>query len=218
MKILVLGATGRTGKYVIEEALRKGHKVSAIVRDPQKLKGYDVEITEGTPYDYETVKKAMSGCDAVINVLNVSRTSDNFWAPLRSPKDMISASAANAVMAMEKCGVTRFVALGAIGAGRSWKSIPWIMKLAINGSNLKYAFEDHGRQEKILEDSAVDYTVCRAPMLAPENNDTGAEATPETKPPASMSLSRNSAAEFFIRIIENKEYIRQMINLANKPK
>lgn len=33
MKILVLGATGRTGKYIIEEALKKGHKIFAIARD-----------------------------------------------------------------------------------------------------------------------------------------------------------------------------------------
>jgi len=50
MKILLLGATGRTGKYVIEEALKKGHKISAIARDPEKIKDYQIDITKGTPY------------------------------------------------------------------------------------------------------------------------------------------------------------------------
>lgn len=53
---------------------------------------------------------------AVINKLNVSRKSDNPWAPLRSPKDMISKSASNAFKAMEKSGIKRFVALSTIGA------------------------------------------------------------------------------------------------------
>ena len=218
MKILLLGATGRTGKQIIEEALKKGHTISAIARDPEKLKGYNIEITQGSPYDYITVEKAITGCDAVINTLNVSRKSENIWSPLAAPKDMISKSATNAIKAMEKEGIKRFVALGTIGAGRSWKNIPTVLKIIVSISNLKHAFRDHGRQEEILESSAMDYTICRAPMLSAEINDTGAVATPEGKIPASRYLSRNSAAEFFIKIIENNEYIREVISLANKPK
>ena len=122
MKILLLGATGRTGKQIIEEALERGHSFSAIARDPAKLEAYDISITKGTPYDYKTVEKAISGCDAVINTLNVSRKSDNPWAALRAPGDMISQSAIHAIDAMEKTGIKRFVALSTIGAGRSWKT------------------------------------------------------------------------------------------------
>jgi putative NADH-flavin reductase len=51
MKILLLGATGRTGKLIIAEAVKRGHKISAIARDPEKLKEFKIEITQGTPYD-----------------------------------------------------------------------------------------------------------------------------------------------------------------------
>ena len=174
MKILVLGATGRTGKFIIEEALKKGHYVTAIARDPAKLEKYKIDIIQGTPYDYDTLEKALNGCDAVINTLNVSRRSDNPWAPLTAPKDLI-----------------------------------------VSISNLKYAFIDHGKQEKILENSSIEYTICRAPMLSIEINTSGAAASQETENPQSMKLSRNSAAEFFIKIIENREYIRQTVNLSN---
>jgi uncharacterized protein YbjT (DUF2867 family) len=215
MKILVLGATGRTGKLIIEEALKKGHKIVAIARDPGKLKEYGIEIIQGTPYDYETMEKALTGCDAVINTLNVSRKSDNPWAPLASPKDLISKSAFNAIKIMEKTGIKRFVALSTIGAGRSWKTSPAILRFIVSISNLKHAFIDHGKQEKIIENSSVDYTICRAPMLSTETNTSGAVATPEGETPKSMKLSRNSAAEFFIKIIENKEFLRQTLNLSN---
>ena len=217
MKILLLGATGRTGKQVIEEALKRGHEISAIARDPEKLKDFKIEITRGTPYDYETVEKAILGCEAVINTLNVSRKSDSPWAPLAAPRDMISKSAFHAVMAMEKAGVKRFVALGAIGAGRSWKTIPGILKLIVSISNLRFAFQDHGKQEEILQNSALNYTICRAPMLSDKKNDTRAVATLEGSKPSSHILSRNSAAEFFIRIIEDGEYIKETISLSNKP-
>ena len=216
MKILLLGATGRTGQQIIKEALIRGHKISAIARDPEKLKGYDIEVIQGTPYDYHTVEIAMSGCEAIINTLNVSRKSDNPWAPLRSPKDMISKSAHNSVKAMEKTGIKRFVALSTIGAGRSWKTSPGILKFMVSVSNLKIAFQDHGKQEEILENSSLDYTICRAPMLSNELNDTGAIATREGEKPANRVLSRNAAAKYFLDIIENNIHIRETVSLSNR--
>jgi len=217
MKILILGATGRTGKHLIEVALQRGHQVSAIARDPAKIEGYNIDIIQGSPYDYETVEKALTGCSAVINTLNISRKSDNPWSRLASPKDLISKSAANALKAMERTGVKRFVALSTIGAGRSWKTTPFILKFFVSLSNLKYAFVDHGKQEEILENSSLDYTICRAPMLSAEINNKGAVAVKEEENPPKMVLSRNSAAEFFIQIIENNEHLRETINLSNKP-
>lgn len=217
MKILVLGATGRTGKHILAEAVKRGHEISAIARDPEKLKAYKANIVLGTPYDYATVEKAMSGCDAVINTLNVSRKTDNPWAALAAPKDMISKSAQNALTAMEKTGTKRFVALSTIGAGRSWKTSPAILKFVVSISKLRFAFHDHGKQEELLESSGMDYTICRAPMLSEKINDRGAVATREGIRPNSSVLSRNSAAEFFLRIIENKEYIRETLSLSNKP-
>ena len=216
MKILLLGATGRTGQQIIKEALIRGHKISAIARDPEKLKDYDIEVTQGTPYDYHTVEKAMSGCEAIINTLNVSRKSDNPWAPLRSPKDMISKSAHNAVQAMEKTGIKRFVALSTIGAGRSWKTSPGILKFMVSVSNLKVAFQDHGKQEEILENSSLNYTICRAPMLSNELNDIGAIATREGERPVNRVLNRNAAAKYFLDIIENNMHIRETVSLSNR--
>lgn len=217
MKILLFGATGRTGKHIIEEAIKRGHEISAIARNPEKLEDFKIDITEGTPYDFETVENAITGCEAVINTLNVSRKTDNLWAPLTAPKDMISRSASNAIKAMENPGIKRFVALSTLGAGRSWKNTPFILRLIVSISNLKYAFRDHGKQEEILEKSSVDYTICRAPLLSDDRNDSGTVSTPEGVAPVSRHLSRNSAAEFFLDIIENNEHIRETISLSNKP-
>ncbi|MCB2219014.1 MAG: NAD(P)H-binding protein [Bacteroidetes bacterium] len=217
MKILLLGATGRTGKHILKEAAKRGHTISAIARNPEKLNEYQAEITPGSPYDYEVVEKAIKGCNAVITTLNVSRKSENPWAPLNAPKDLISKSASNALAAMEKEGIKRFVALGAIGAGRSWGKAPAILKTIISMSNLKFAFRDHSKQEDMLEKSAMDYTICRAPMLSMKPNHSGVIATPEGEKPASMVLSRNAAAAFFLDVIEHNEHIRQTIYLSNKP-
>lgn len=217
MRVLVLGATGRTGKHILEEALKRGYKITTIASAPEKLNEYEIEVVRGTPYDYGTVEIAMKDCDAVINTLNVSRTSDNPWASLRAPKDLISKSAYNAIKAMQKAGIKRFVALSTIGAGTSWENIPFILKFIVSISNLKVAFTDHGKQEELLKNSSLEYTICRAPMLTNVLNSTGVIATPEDVKPASNVLSRNSAAEFFLNIIENNELIRQTVHVSNKP-
>lgn len=212
MRILLLGATGRTGMQIIEEALKKGYQISAIARNPDKLKDYNIEITLGTPYDYDTVEKAMTGCNAVINTLNVSRKSDNPWAPLAAPKDMISKSASNAVKAMHKAGIKRYIALGT-----SWAGLPVILHPILLTSNLKYAVRDHEKQDEVLKNSSLDYTICRAPKLNDEIIETGEVAIVKGEKPATMKLSRNSAAIFFLRIIENHEYMRETIAISNKP-
>ncbi len=217
MKILLLGATGRTGLHIIRRAAERGHVVVAIARDRRNLNDFEAEVVEGSPYDYETLRKAIHGCDALINTLNISRKSDNPWSPLRAPEDLISRSASNAIRAMEEAGIRRFVALSTIGAGRSWKTSPAILRFIVSVSNLKFAFRDHGRQEEVLEASSMDFTICRAPMLTNDPHEAGATATPEGEKPASRVLSRDAAARFFLDIIEKGQYIRQTISLSNRP-
>ena len=106
MRILLFGATGRTGKLILHKALKDGHEVTAIVRDPAKLDGLNAKIIQGSPYDKETVNKAIVNCDVVISTLNVSRVTDSPWAKLRAPKDMISRSIQNALVPVspgQKC-------------------------------------------------------------------------------------------------------------------
>lgn len=216
MQILVLGATGNTGKVVVEEALKRGFQVCAIARDRSKLQGLAAKVTEGTPYDDATVEKAIEGCDAVVNTLNVSRKGGGFWAPLTAPKDLISKSAENALAAMKKRGIRRFVTVGVYGANETWKKLPLIFRLIVSSSNLKHAFLDHGRQEELLLASGTDFTVCRAPFLTDEPGRT-AEATPREKLPASRALSRRAAAKFFLDILESGKHAGEIVNLADHP-
>jgi uncharacterized protein YbjT (DUF2867 family) len=216
MKILILGATGRTGKLVIEEAMKQGHEPVAVARDPSKLAGMGATVVSGTPYEPETIRSAMPGCEAVITTLNVSRNSDFPWAALRAPTDLISKSAANAVEAMKEHGVRRIVALGALGAGSSRAAMPGLMRFVIDHSNLRPAFEDHGRQEALLTGSGMDFTVARAPMLTNDETDRGIAVKREGDDgKLRPKLGRRSAARFFVEIIEKKLYLGEVIGISN---
>ncbi len=216
MRIVVLGATGRTGRHVVEAVVQSGHTAVAIARNPAALKGLGAEVVEGTPYDGEIVDRAMAGADAVVNTLNVSRTSDNPWAKLRAPRDMISKSASNALEAMKREGCNRFVAMSTIGAGSSRQSAPAILRFIVAISNLKLAFEDHSRQENLLIASNVDFTVVRAPMLSDGESAASVKVVREgSGERLHRHLSRKSAARFFVDIIENRKYLREVVGVSD---
>lgn len=71
MKIALIGATGHVGQYFLEEALRRGHAVSALLRKPSKLAGRDgVTPLQADVYDPAQVARAVAGHDLVISAFN----------------------------------------------------------------------------------------------------------------------------------------------------
>ena len=66
---------------------------------------------------------------------------------------------------MEKNHIKRIITVSASGAGDSWKEMPLIARLLIRNSNIWKAYEDHARQEQMLRQSALDWTIVRPVML-----------------------------------------------------
>ena len=95
MKILILGATGRTGFLVLNEALIRGHEVVAITRKPYRLQEHStLTVLEGSP---DTIKSGFleDHFDAILSTLNISRSTDFPWSSLITPKDLFIKTWAN---------------------------------------------------------------------------------------------------------------------------
>jgi hypothetical protein len=92
-----------------------------------------------------------------------------------------------------------------------------IHALKILSSAYSYVGDKHRSLEALLENSMMDYTICRAPMITNKTNETGAIATKEGHKPANTILSRNSAAAYFIEILEQGRHIRETVSLSNIP-
>jgi len=72
-KIAIIGATGRAGSQLLEEALRRGHSVVAIARDPGSLQGRDgVTVKALDAKDSAALQAAVAGCDAVLSAAHFS--------------------------------------------------------------------------------------------------------------------------------------------------
>src|SRR5436853_3351094 len=75
LRILIIGATGGTGRELVRQALEQGHQVTALVRKPKKMKleHPNLRVTQGNVHDYDSVEAAMRGQSAVLCALGTKR-------------------------------------------------------------------------------------------------------------------------------------------------
>jgi putative NADH-flavin reductase len=215
MKILILGITGRTGRLTAAEALKRGHKVVGIARDQSKVTEKDTEIVTGTPYDFETVKKAISGCDAVIGTLNIYPQSQGLFGRIKTPLDTMSVSMKNTVKAMGEAGIKRIVLMSAHGVGDSAKDLPAFFSFMVKVTNIKYVYADHEVQEKVLDNSNLDWTIVRPVGLNNKNDNLSVLHNLKGVGKIKSMISRNAVAHFMLDCIEKELFIRQKPGISN---
>jgi putative NADH-flavin reductase len=75
LRVLVIGATGGTGRQLVQQALEQGHQVTAFVRNPARLQmeHENLQIVKGDVLDYASVESAMRGQSAVLSALGHTR-------------------------------------------------------------------------------------------------------------------------------------------------
>lgn len=148
MRILLLGATGRTGQLVLKDALKKGFSVSCLARKTERIPQHErVSIFEGDPTNIADLKNAVQFCDTVISVLNISRKTDFPWSSIRTPKTFLSDTMNTIVSLSNIHKFKKIIVCSAWGVGDSRKDIPFWFRWTIDFSNIRYAYEDHERQE-----------------------------------------------------------------------
>ena len=210
MKILVLGATGRTGKQFTKLATANNHQVTAIIRNKKDAILPKVNYLEGMPTDGQLLTKTLEGMDAVVVSLNINRTSDNPFSRVVSPLTLISDSVKALIPAMEKNNVKRIISVSGSGVGDSWNDMYLIARLLIRYSNIWKAYEDHDRQEKVLRQSTLDWTIVRPVMLNDKDNE---EYTAVVGKPSGSSISRKAVAKFILDSLESEKHVKDVVTL-----
>ncbi|GAA3927609.1 NAD(P)H-binding protein [Chitinophaga oryziterrae] len=198
-RILIFGATGRTGHEVINYALEKGYHVVALVRNPDKLhiNSEQVTLIKGLPTNIEDVRAAMKGCYAVISLLSALPEKESFSFKRITPPHTLEKSLSNAITTMKEYNIKRVMILSSIGAGNSYQYAPWYMRLIIKITNFKFVFADHNAQEKLLENADLNWTIARPVAL--NNNETMGKLTINySSTPKPFKISRKQLARFFV--------------------
>jgi putative NADH-flavin reductase len=211
MRILLLGATGRTGKLLLEQTLNHGHIVHALVRDKQKVpfEKYNLLLFEGSPADKEALGKAMHGCEAVLSVLNISRKYEFPWARLRTPKDFLSVTMKSIIGLSATNHIRRIVFASAWGVRDTKKDLPGWFRWLLDHSSLRYPYQDHEKQEELIENSHLEWTAVRPVFLTNSHHPKQIMVSLEGESKPRLYLSRRNLAAFMLDVVEKNLYICQ---------
>jgi len=166
MKLLVLGASGATGSWLVRVASQARHEVTALVRASASFDAPPgVRVVRGDALDPAVLGSAVAGQDAVASCLGLRRAAKSPWAPLRSPPDLMARVTSNLVPAMRSAGVNRVVAISAGGVAESIAQLSMPVRWVVGMGSMGVAYRDLAEMERQLSASRLDWLAVRPVTL-----------------------------------------------------
>ena len=209
MKILVIGATGKTGHEVVRQAIEAGEQVTAFVRDPARLRIHDpgLSVVEGDVTNPGDLRRALQGQDAVISTLG-ARARNTVAGPFRRSRDdsLMQKSTAALIAAADEARVRRVVVLSTFMLAPNFRAgMLKPLELYYKGMN-----DDKRAAEELLRRSHLDWTIVWATRLTDGDGSGSARLVPvtETVSPRN-SISRSDVAAFLLAQVRSQETIRR---------
>lgn len=206
MKIALLGATGRTGQYILQAALADSHQVHVLVRSPSKLtlSTQAVVVFVGDALDVEMVEYTMRECDVVASALGLTDPAQ---------PEALSQGTANIITAMESLGLQRLVAVAGAGILRDRETGRLCLESpTFNPAYLPYARE-HLRMLELLTHSHLDWTLVCPPAMR-EAPAAPLRAEVNVLPEGGRSASYAAVGTFVYRLLSSSDFIHQCVGVA----
>jgi nucleoside-diphosphate-sugar epimerase len=204
MRLTIIGATGRTGRHLVEQALDAGYEVIAFARNLSKLiiAHERLTVVQGDATDPAAVERAIQYADAVICVLNTS-----FVRDIAKTKPLTRITH-NILKAMKIFGVRRLIITSAgIPQPNDLPDLRFSLLLGIGKLLMPPAVEDTVASAHIVQSSDVDWTIVR---MAPTNaTPTGQVNAGYVKRETKMFVSRADAAMFMLKELRANNWVRQ---------
>lgn len=205
MRLVILGATGGTGQELLQQALDRGHQVTAIVRRPQAitLTHPQLQVTTGDVMQPDSLASVLPGQDAVLSVVGKSSF---------RPMTFYRQSARNITEQMQQAGVERLVCLTSVGVlegpvGPWWYL--WFIKPL-----LKHIYEDMRQMEQTIRASTLGWTIVRPSRLF-DGEHTGRYRVGSSGELAQAnSISRADVADCLLAQLDSRTHWQQAIAVA----
>lgn len=209
MQLTIFGATGKSGRYLLEQALARGHTVTVLVRAPGKLpvRHERLIVVQGDVRDPDKVVQAVAGAYAVISVLGPTNN---------RPEMAVSQGLDNILAAMRQHGVRRLIQTAGAGV-RDPQDRPTLMHAFFGRLVRLFSPNVVADMEQVVDKvrrSDRDWTVVRVPMLT-EGPATGRIREGYVGKMIGPRLSRADLADYLLRQVESETYLRQAPAISN---
>lgn len=214
MRLLIVGASGGTGRHLVQQALAAGHAVTAFVRDPARLpvSHVSLRIAAGDVMRPDTLRPAVAGHDAVLCTLGAKpEGADRARAQPGVP--VCSVGTGHLIAGMQAAGVRRLVVESSCSVGDSRAAgrfpAPWVLRTV-----LREVMADKEIQEAAVRASGLQWTILR-PVRMTDGERTGrVHVGREVRWGLGSRVSRADVAAVMLSALEDRGTIGQAMTIA----
>jgi putative NADH-flavin reductase len=211
MRLTIFGATGGTGKHLVEQALAAGHEVTAVVRDPMRLTvplQAGLHVVTADVMDPVAIAPEVDGADAVLSALGPRGS---------GPTSISEDSTRSIIEAMEKSGTRRLMTItGSIvdDTGDGFLMHRVIKPLA-RRTFLRNVCADMRRAEDLIHATNLDWTIFRPPRLTAKPASASYRTAIDRNPPRGVTISRADVAAEMLKHLDDPATWQKHVFVAN---
>jgi len=208
MNVIVIGATGTIGRFVVAALIAQNHRVTAFARDlgVLSIESSKLRKVAGDVLDPKDVLEAVLGHDAVVIVLGAGKSRSG---------TVRSTGTTHVISAMQKHGIRRLICQSTLGAHESRKNLNFFWRRIMFGILLRPVLRDHELQETFVRASGLDWTIVR-PAAFMDGPATGRfeEGFGPDQPGLALKIARAEVAGFLTRQLTDTRYLQKAVAIS----
>jgi putative NADH-flavin reductase len=205
--IAVIGGTGKTGHYLVQELLKRKHPMKLLLRTPENftIENPLIEIVQGDARDSEAVNCLIKDCSAVISKIG---------QPARE-EPIFTDATKNIIQSMNSHGIKRYITITGLNVNTPFDHKNDKVKMATEWMYQNYPKTTKDKQDEyeILVKSNLDWTLVRLPLIIPTSEHFRTETNLTDCPGEKISAA--DLSEFLVSQIDDEAYIKQSPFLYN---
>jgi len=209
IKIAIIGGTGKSGKYLVNQLINQGFQLKILLRNPNnfQLKSSLIEVIKGEVTNYNSIHSLIEDCQAVISTLGLG-------IPASEPT-IFSQSTTNVIKAMNECNVHRYIVTTGLNVDTPFDKKS--SKTSFGTDWMKKTFPisttDKQLEYDILVNSNIDWTLVRLPLI--EQTDERNKVSVDLEDCPGDKISATDLAFFLIEQLSSKAFIKKSPFLSN---
>jgi len=213
VNIVIFGATGFSGRAILQKALEANHNVTILVRNRTSvdIRHHNLTIIEGNVLDRTILHQSLHNQEVIIQCLGIGGKGDG------KPNTFVSDATSIILEEMKICNVKRIIAMSNVGAGDSKSFLPWYFTKIILPYFMKWLqviIDDKNTMEQIIMRSDMDWTIVRCPNIIDVPKKGRYTATLDGKN-LRLSITLGDMANFMIQQITDSTYSRKAPSISN---
>ena len=216
--ILIIGATAKSAKQIIGQALDRGYEVIGLARRPEAVSVQHERLTvvKGDVYELATLEAAMTGREVVISMIAPRFNPDEAIGKV----DLFTVGTGNILEAMKRKGNKRFLVASSLAVE---EQVPDAEPTGDNMGqmwiwNARFLYRDMANMETLVRESGLEYVIFRPPFLVEEPMQDDMKISIGKDSPKGRILAYADFAHFVLDQVESNDHVGQVVGLYSDRK